>query len=66
MACAFLATVDGKSAPLIGLRDEDMDIDIETVIITYNTALSDVASEILGKERRKKEVLDHQRCSRPL
>ena len=40
-------------APLIGPIDEDMDID--TVIITYNTAVTDAASEILRKERRRKK-----------
>ena len=48
MACIFQATIDGKFAPLIGLSDEDMDMD--TMITTYNTA-----SEILGKERRRKK-----------
>ena len=42
---------------LIALRNDDMDID--TVITTYNTALADVASEILslGKERRREKKL---------
>ena len=53
MACTFQATVVGKFAPLIGRRDEDMYID--TMIITYNTAVTDAASEILGKERRRKK-----------
>ena len=48
MACTFRATIGGKFAPLIGLSDEDMDID--TMITTYNTALTDAACEILGKE----------------
>ena len=52
MACAFQATVGGIFAPLIGLRDDDMDID--TMIITYNIALTEAASEILGRERRRK------------
>ena len=62
MACAFQATVGVKFAPLIGLRDDDMDKD--TMITTYNTALTDAASEIPGKEhcRKKpwftKDVLD--------
>ena len=38
---------------LIGLSDEDMDID--TMITTYNTAVTDAASEILWKERRRKK-----------
>ena len=36
----------GKFAPLIGLSDEDMDMD---------TAVTGAASEILGKERRRKK-----------
>ena len=53
MACTFQATIGGKFASLIGLSDEDMDID--TMISTYNTAGTDAASEILGKERRRKK-----------
>ena len=49
VACTFQATTNGKFAPLIGLSDEDMDMD--TVITTYNIAVTDAASEILGKER---------------
>ena len=53
MACTFQATIGGKFAPLIGLSDEDMDID--TMITTYNTAVTDAASEILGKDLKKKQ-----------
>ena len=55
VACTFQATLGGKFAPLIGLSDKDMDID--TMITTYNTAelVTDAASEILGKERRRKK-----------
>ena len=49
----FQATIGWKFAPLIGLSDEDMAI--ETMITTYNTAVTDAASEILGKERRRKK-----------
>ena len=52
MACTFQATIGEKFTPLIGLSDEDMDMD--TMITTYNTAVTDAASEILGKERRRK------------
>ena len=52
MACTFQATIGGKFEPLIGLGDENMDID--TMITTYNTAVTDAASEILGKERHRK------------
>ena len=37
VACTFQATTGGKLAPLIGLSDEDMDID--TMNTTYNTVL---------------------------
>ena len=53
MACTFQATIGGKFTPLIGLSDDDINID--TMITTYNTAVNDAASEILGKERRRKK-----------
>ena len=53
VACTFQATVGGKFAPLIRLRDEDRNIN--TMITTYNTAVTDMADEILGKVRRKKK-----------
>ena len=53
VACTFQVTIGGKFAPLTGLRDEDMDINI--MITTYNTALTDASSEILEKERRRKK-----------
>ena len=46
MECIFHATIGGKFAPHIDLSDEDMDID--TMITTYNTAVTDAASEVLG------------------
>ena len=55
MACTFQVTIGGKSELLIELRDEDMDID--TMITTYITAVTDTASEILWKERRRKKPL---------
>ena len=33
VACTFQATIDGKFAPLTGLRDEDMDINTMRYII---------------------------------
>ena len=53
MAGAFHATVGGKFAPLINLRDDD--IDIYSMITTYNTAVTHTASEILGKECHRKK-----------
>ena len=52
MACILQATIGGKFAPLIGLRDEVIDIN---TMITHNTAVTDAASEILGKESRRKK-----------
>ena len=57
MACTFQATIGGGFAPLIELSDEDMDVD--TVITNYNTAVPDAASEVLGKERRRKKAMGH-------
>ena len=53
VACTFQATIGRKFAPLIELSDEDIHMD--TMITTYNTAVTDAASEILGKERRRKK-----------
>ena len=52
VACTFQAPIGEKFAPLIALRDEDMGID--TMITTYNTAVTDATREILGKEHRRK------------
>ena len=46
MACTLQAMMGGKFAPVIGLVDEEMDI---------NTPVTDAASEILGKEHRRKK-----------
>ena len=50
VGCIFQAKIGWKFAPHTGLRDEDMDINT-----IYNTAVTDAASEILGKERRRKK-----------
>ena len=55
VAYTFQATMGGKFGSLIGLRDEELDID--TMITTYNTAVTDSASEILGKKRRRKPLV---------
>ena len=52
MACHFQATIGGKFAPLTRLKDED--VDINTKVTTCNIAVADAASEILGKECRRK------------
>ena len=57
VACTFEATIGGKFAPLIGLRDDDMDID--TMITTYNTVVTDAASEILGEGTSQEKAMGH-------
>ena len=52
MVCTFQATIRGKFAPLIGLSDKDMDVN--TMITTYNKAVTDAGNELFGKERRRK------------
>ena len=47
VACTFQTTVGGTFVPLIGLRGDDTDNLIK--ITTYNIAVTDIASEILGK-----------------
>ena len=60
----FHAMVGGKFAPLTIMDNEDTDLD--SVITTFNTAVIETASEILGKQRhkKKKKNLDHCRNSR--
>ena len=45
--------IGGKSAPLTIMSNEDADI--ESMITTFNTAVTETASEILGKHRQKKK-----------
>ena len=49
----FQTTIGGKFTLLICLRN--VDTAINTMITTYNTAVTNVASEILGKESRRKK-----------
>ena len=53
VACTFQPTIAGKYAPLIGLTDEDKNIN--TMITTCSTTVTDTASEILEQERRRKK-----------
>ena len=46
------AMIGGRFAPLTIMSNEDTDID--SMIITFNTAVTETASEILGKHRQKK------------
>ena len=61
--CTF-QTIGRKFALLIGLGDEGMDIN--SIISNYNASVTDAASELLGKERRRKQALGHKRCSQHL
>ena len=48
----FQVMIGGNFAPLTIMSNEDTDID--SVITTFNTAVTETASEILGKYRQKK------------
>ena len=50
----FLAMISGKFAPLTIMNNEDTDID--SMITTFNTVVTETASEILGKHRQKKKI----------
>ena len=45
--------IGGRFAPLTIMSNEDTDI--ESMITTFNTAVTETASEILGKHRQKKK-----------
>ena len=57
----FQAMIGGRFAPLIIMSNEDIDID--SMITTFNTAVTETASEILSKHSQKKKNLDHCRNS---
>ena len=44
--------ISEKFAPLTTMSNEDTDMD--SMITTFNTAVTETASEILGKHRQKK------------
>ena len=48
----FQAMIGGNFAPLTIMSNEDTDL--ESMITTFNTAVTETASEILGKYRQKK------------
>ena len=58
----FQAMIGGRFAPLTVMSNDDTDID--SMITTFNSAVTETASEILGKHRQKKkpwitaEILD--------
>ena len=45
--------IGGRFAPLTIMSNEDTDID--SMVTTFNTAMTETASEILGKHRQKKK-----------
>ena len=49
----FQATIGAKFAPLTIMNNEDTDLD--SVITTFNTAVIETTSDILGKHRQKKK-----------
>ena len=49
----FQAMIDGKFAPLIIINNWNADID--SMITTFNTAVTETANEILGKHSQKKK-----------
>ena len=59
---SFQALIGGRFAPLTIMNNEDTDI--ISMITTFNTAVTETATEILGKHRQKKkpwisaEILD--------
>ena len=59
---SFQATIGGRFTPLTIMSNQDTDID--SVITTFNTAVTETASEILGRHHQKKkpwitaEILD--------
>ena len=54
VACTFQAIIGGKLAPLIGLSDEDMDMD--TMITTYNTAVRYLVRNAAGKSHGSQKM----------
>ena len=50
---SFQAMIGGKFARLTIMNNEDTDLDL--MITTFNTAVTETASEILGKHHQKKK-----------
>ena len=57
----FQAMIGGKFASLIILNNEDTDVN--SIITTFNTVVTETAGEILGKHRQEKKDLGHCRNS---
>ena len=50
--------IGGMVAPLTIMNNEDTDMDL--MITTFNTAVTEIASEILGKHHQKKDLTHTQ------
>ena len=57
----FQAMIGGRFASLTIMSNEDTDID--SMITTFNTTVTETAGEILSKHRQKKKILGHCRNS---
>ena len=57
----FQAMIGGNLAPLTIMSNEDTDLD--SVITTFNTAVTETASEIIDKHHQKKKNLGNCRNS---
>ena len=57
----FQAMIGGKFAPLTAMSNEDTDMD--SMITTFNTAVTETARKVLGKPCQKKTTLGHYRNS---
>ena len=53
----YQAMISEKFAPLTIMNNEDTDMD--PMITTFNTAVTETVSEILGKHRQKTKILGH-------
>ena len=51
---SFQAMIGGKLAPLTIMNSENTDMD--SLITTFNTAVTETASEMLGKHRKTKKL----------
>ena len=56
----FKAIPGGKSAPLTIMNNEGTDVD--SLITTFNTSVTETASELFGKHRKKKEKKKLRHC----
>ena len=59
MLKTFQAMIERKLALLTNVNSEGTDMDL--MITTFSTAVTETASEILGKRHQKKKILGHCR-----